>query len=181
MQLEWMTLSEVNNYGFFVQRRLGREMRFADVPNGFVAGHGTTQEPHNYNFLDVRPGAGDWIYRLKQVDLDGNVHFSDGVEVLILSYVTEPFSPPVFSLQQNYPNPFNPSTEIRFSVEATAPTTLFVYNVLGQQVTTLFHDIAQAGHDYKVKLDGSHLASGIYFYRLQSNGRTNLKKMLLVK
>jgi hypothetical protein len=59
--------------------------------------------------------------------------------------------------------------------------TLEVYNIIGQKVATVFDDIAEAGRYYKVKLDASHLASGIYFYRLQSGSKNDLKKMLLIK
>ncbi|GEM_PF-3000966 len=89
--------------------------------------------------------------------------------------------PAAFNLEQNYPNPFNPTTEIKFSVAENGRATLKVFNILGQTVATLFDDVAEAGQYYKVKFDGSQLASGVYFYRLQSGQQSAMKKLLLLK
>ncbi len=90
-------------------------------------------------------------------------------------------APVVFALHQNYPNPFNPSTEIRFSVENTNRATLDVYNTLGQKMATLFDDVAQAGSLYKVKFSATGLASGVYYYKLTSGAKSELKKLILMK
>jgi hypothetical protein len=86
-----------------------------------------------------------------------------------------------FALEQNYPNPFNPETVIRFSVPATAQTTLTVFNLLGQKVATLFDGVAAPGVVYSVRFDGSALPSGFYLYRLQNGTRVEMKRMVLVK
>jgi hypothetical protein len=180
VRLDWTTLTEVNNYGFFLQRKRQGETEYTELPNSFIPGHGTTTEPHSYSYIDATVSMGNWWYRLKQVDLDATVHYSDGVQVQILTSVPEP-APRVFALMQNYPNPFNPSTEIKFSVENTAHTTLRVYNVIGQLIGTLYDEVAEAGRYYKVRLDGGNLASGLYFYKLESGKQSSLHKMLLVK
>jgi hypothetical protein len=84
-------------------------------------------------------------------------------------------------LEQNYPNPFNPETVIRFSVPATAQTTLTVYNLLGQKVAKLFDGVAAPGVIYAVRFDGSALPNGFYLYRLQNGTRMEMKRMVLVK
>ena len=84
-------------------------------------------------------------------------------------------------MAQNYPNPFNPSTKISFSVAKTEYSKLSVYNLLGQQVTVLFDGLAQAQKEYIVKFDGSQFASGVYFYKMQTATRTDVRRMLLVK
>lgn len=180
VRLDWMTLSEINNYGFFVQRRRASEQTFTELPNSFIPGHGTTLVPQHYTFTDNAASVGHWFYRLKQVDLDGRTSFTDPIEVDVLTGVPE-VAPVEFSLYQNYPNPFNPSTEIKFSVEANGPTTLSIYNTLGQEVFALFKGIAEAGQYYSVKLDASNFASGMYFYKLESGQKTEMKKMLLLK
>ena len=76
--------------------------------------------------------------------------------------------PGSFRLYQNYPNPFNPSTEIAYRVQAPGLVTLRVYDVLGREVATLVEERRAAGL-YRVRFDGSGLASGVYFYRLQVN------------
>lgn len=89
--------------------------------------------------------------------------------------------PKEFALHANYPNPFNPSTTIRFTVEEPAHTTLRIYNVSGQLVATLYDDMAESEKYYDVVFNASNLASGLYFYRLQSANRADVRKMQLVK
>ena len=89
--------------------------------------------------------------------------------------------PIVFSLEQNYPNPFNPSTTILFSVEKAGQATIELFNILGQKVAMLFDGVVEPGRMHTVRFDGGHLPSGTYFYRLQSGGKTELKKLLLLK
>ena len=88
--------------------------------------------------------------------------------------------PTSYNLAQNYPDPFNPSTKIMYSVPATGLVTLKVYNILGQEVATLFSGIRNAGN-YEATFDGSKLASGVYFYRLQAGNHMLVKKMLMLK
>ncbi|HET6273645.1 MAG TPA: T9SS type A sorting domain-containing protein [Bacteroidota bacterium] len=180
VRLDWTTLSEIENYGFNVERKRSTEQTFVELPNSFIQGHGTTNEPHQYTFTDATSTAGSWQYRLKQIDMDGTVHHTDPVQVDVLTDVKET-APIVFALLQNYPNPFNPETEIKFSVDNTARTTLRIYNLIGQEVATIFDGIAEAGQYYRIKLNGSNLASGVYFYRLQNEKKSELKKMMLVK
>ncbi len=89
--------------------------------------------------------------------------------------------PEAFQLQQNYPNPFNPSTVIRFTVPSNGRAVLKVFNTLGQEVATLFDGIAAAGEYHQAVFDASRLASGIYFSRLEFDGRMQVKKMMLLK
>ena len=93
----------------------------------------------------------------------------------------DPGIPASFTLAQNYPNPFNATTTITFTVKETNITSLKVYNILGQEVATLFQGTAQPGQYYKIGFDASALASGIYVYRLQSGTDSDLKKMCLMK
>jgi hypothetical protein len=84
------------------------------------------------------------------------------------------------SLQQNYPNPFNPSTIISYTLPLQTLVTLKVFNVLGQEVTTLVNGINNPGIN-SVNFDGSNLSSGIYFYKLQAGSYTEVKKLVLLK
>jgi len=90
-------------------------------------------------------------------------------------------TPRTFSLSQNYPNPFNPSTVIQFTVPSNGRAVLKVFNVLGQEVATLYEGIAAAGDYHQATFDASRLASGVYFSRLEYDGKTQMKKMLLLK
>jgi hypothetical protein len=91
-----------------------------------------------------------------------------------------PGIPAAFHLEQNYPNPFNPSTNIRFEVPQASHVNLSVYDILGHEVSVLVNDRIEAGV-HEVKFDGTNLASGVYFYRLQAGENVATKKLLLVR
>ena len=88
--------------------------------------------------------------------------------------------PRSFYLEQNYPNPFNPVTRIKYSVPKTSYLTIKVYDVMGREVATVFDGVQQAGN-YTAILDGSNLTSGIYFYKMETNGFVETKKLVLLK
>ncbi len=88
--------------------------------------------------------------------------------------------PAEFTLGQNYPNPFNPTTRIEYSVPVKSHVTLKIYNMLGQEVMTLFNGMQQAGK-YVATVDGTRLVGGVYFYRLQAENVTLSKKLVLMK
>ncbi len=89
--------------------------------------------------------------------------------------------PAVFRLYQNYPNPFNPTTTIQFTVAKSGPSVLRIYNILGQQVTTLFSGEATPGKIYSVPFNAGELSSGVYFSMLESGGQRQIHKMVLLK
>jgi hypothetical protein len=88
--------------------------------------------------------------------------------------------PAIFELAQNYPNPFNPTTTINYSVPKSGNVSLKVYNLLGQEVATLFAGVQQSGSHTAV-FDGSRFASGVYFYRLEAGASSITKKLVLMK
>ena len=88
--------------------------------------------------------------------------------------------PTVYSLAQNYPNPFNPTTKIKFDIPLAGFVTLKIYDVLGKEVAVLVNEFKQVGR-FIVDFNASSFASGIYFYKLESNGFTDVKKMILMK
>ncbi|MBP1655753.1 MAG: hypothetical protein H6Q31_354 [Bacteroidetes bacterium] len=180
--LHWRTLSEVNNYGFTVQRRLKEESAFRDVANGFIPGNGTTVEPHAYSFTDKTAAApGMHVYRLKQQDLDGTTSYTEEIIVNVgVTDVTDG-APRQFLLAQNFPNPFNPETLLEFSVETQGRARLVVYNVLGEEVATLFDEVAEAGRFYARTFVAGQFPSGVYIARLTAGDRTGLVKMVLVR
>ena len=178
--LEWETLTEVNNYGFEIQKSPGQPNNYQTIPHSFVPGHGTTNVPHQYIYTDTTASTGTWFYRLKQVDLDGTVHYSDGILVDVLTDVEESPLPTTYSLDQNYPNPFNPSTTIEFALPNGGYVSLKVFNVLGKEVATLVSRELPTGR-YGAHLDAADLPSGTYFYRLQAGDFVDTKKLLLLK
>ena len=187
--LHWKTATETNNYGFEIQRSDVSTQHSAISAQqsavstqlqdnmwskiGFVEGNGTTNAPKSYSFTN-RSANGKTSYRLKQIDRDGKFVFSQTVEV------TAPGTPKEFVLEQNHPNPFNPTTAISYKLPANSFTTLKIYDTIGREVATLVNEVKNAGY-YSAQFDGARLSSGIYFAKLSSSGKTQMKKLLLMK
>lgn len=168
--LNWSTATEINNKGFEVQRSV-EENEFITI--GFIPGFGTTTELRIYRFVDANLSAGNYTYRLKQVDFDGSFSYSEEVNAEIIS-------PVQFELAQNYPNPFNPGTTIKFSIPQSSNVTLKVFNTLGQEVKTLLNQNMESGV-HTINFDASDLNSGIYFYKLDAGQFSEVRKMTLIK
>ena len=90
--------------------------------------------------------------------------------------------PATTRLLQNFPNPFNPATTIRFAIPVGTygRTSLRVFDMLGREVATLLNEEKSAG-SYSVRWDATSVGSGTYFYRLESNGRREIRKMAFVR
>ena len=88
--------------------------------------------------------------------------------------------PATFSMSQNFPNPFNPSTEINYQLPVTSRVTLKVYDVIGREVATLVDELKAAG-SYTVEFDARNFSSGMYFYRIETNGFSDTKKLILMR
>ena len=130
VELRWRTETEVNNYGFDIERATENSDWLA---LGFVEGHGNSNSPKQYNFSDNDINlSGEYYYRLKQIDNDGTFEYSNIVTV-------EVRIPDNFYLSQNYPNPFNPETRINFTLPQKQMVSLRVYNILGELITELIH------------------------------------------
>ena len=173
--LRWSTATEVNNYGFEIERR--QTATWDKV--GFVSGAGSSNAPRNYSYTDNNLSPGRYTYRLKQVDNNGAFSYHGSVEVVI------GLAPQAFALFQNYPNPFNPSTVISYQLAVNSQVTLKVYDVLGKEVATLVNGEMKAG-SYTVPFsansaNGSTLASGVYIYRLNAGTFVSTKKLVLMK
>ncbi|MCZ7603974.1 MAG: T9SS type A sorting domain-containing protein [Melioribacteraceae bacterium] len=184
--LNWETATEVNNFGFDLERRSSSLAEWEKV--GFVQGHGTTNSPKQYSFtdplnLDLNPNLTRIDYRLKQIDNDGTFAYSKivTVDLTTITSVDDEQMPIVYSLEQNYPNPFNPSTTIKFGLPETGLVDLRVYNILGQEVAKLVNKELNAGY-HEVSFGNNNFASGMYIYRINVEGKYySVKKMLLLK
>ncbi len=121
-----------------------------------------------------------WAATLKPVTYDSGGQILTYAD--IISSLNEPSTMIAsdYRLEQNYPNPFNPSTTIEFSIHISEFVTLKIYNLLGQEVTTLVSDKLTAG-TYKYDWDAAALASGIYYYSLETGTFAKTKKLLFIK
>jgi hypothetical protein len=204
--LKWETATEVNNYGFEIERSLvisNEERNLEWEKIGFVTGHGNSSSPKSYEFVDNEPPAGSLQYRLKQIDTDGTFTYYNTIAEVNTGITSAELKklPTEFSLSQNYPNPFNPSTTISYSIPVVDVPSLpgglsryagqtgvvegphvsiKVYDILGNEVATLV-DGHKAPGNYNISFDGNYLSSGLYIYKLVTSKQTFTKKMLLLK
>jgi hypothetical protein len=176
-RLEWSTVSEINNYGFWVEKQGANS--FAPIPGSFQKGAGTTNVPHVYAYTDSS-GAGTMVYRLKQQDVDGTLWYSEPRTVVVTDVSGQGTPPRVFALGQNYPNPFNPGTMITYALPAAADVRLSVYDMLGREVSVLVDGRRDAG-EHRLTFDGSALASGVYVYRLRAGDFVQSRRLVLLK
>lgn len=88
--------------------------------------------------------------------------------------------PVEYKLAQNYPNPFNPATKINFAIPKQGFVSLKVYDVLGRVVANLVNEVKPAGN-YIVDFDAGNFASGVYFYKMEVNGFSDVKRMMVIK
>jgi hypothetical protein len=172
--LNWETATEVNNFGFEIQRAATIEVVKSWEKVGFVQGNGNSNSPKEYSFIDDKLyGGSKFEYRLKQIDNDGKFEYSKVVEVVISS--------DKFALYQNYPNPFNPTTKIRYILnEKTQLVSLKIYDILGNEIQTLVNSEQPAGI-YEITWTADKFPSGIYFYKLQAGSFVEIRNMILLK
>lgn len=168
--LNWTTASEVNNSGFEIQRSTDKT-DFTSI--GFVSGKGTATEHQSYSCSDHNAAPGVNYYRLKQIDYSGSFEYSGVIEVAPTNIGT-------FELKQNFPNPFNPSTVINFSLPATSPVSLKIFDTSGNEVALLVNEVKSEGN-YQVVFNAASLPSGVYFCKLQAGVFFETKKLLLIK
>lgn len=173
--LNWQTVTEVNNYGFEVERKSNVKGEMSDVWGkiGFVNGNGNSNSPKSYSYEDNNLTPGKYSYRLKQIDNDGKYEYSNIIEITI--------QPNEYFLYQNYPNPFNPTTTIRWQSPVSSWQTIKVFNLLGEEVETIVNEYLEAGAHSKLYIVNSTLPSGVYFYRLQTGNFVESKKMIYLK
>ena len=180
VNLKWQTATEVNNYGFEVERKDGRWEKI-----GFVAGSGNSNSPKSYSFTDQPSGGTSFSYRLKQIDNDGKSKYYDAITVSLSALAKA-------ELMQNSPNPFNPSTTIKYYIPNNSDVSIKIYDMLGREVATLVNNQSEAGYHLVYwngrDKNGLDAASGVYLYRLtavpvgrQAGSFAETKKMLLMK
>lgn len=183
--LTWSTASETNNYGFEIQRAVSVETMHASSLRhasslqdqwesiGFINGNGTTTGISSYTFTDISPFPGTNYYRLKQIDFDGTIWYSQIVSA-------EAGLPAEFNVRQNYPNPFNPVTTVSFSLPKDTELSAVLYSVTGELVKTLHSSLMQRG-SHQFQISGEGLASGAYILRLSTGTQTKSIKLMIAK
>ncbi len=173
VMLTWSTASEIECYGWIVERRQG-DGAYQEI-SPIIPGHGTIEEPRDYSFLDSNVQMGTtYEYRLKQIDISGSTTLSDPIMITVIPIAPE------YLLSQNYPNPFNPTTVLSFQLSISSRINIAVFDISGRKVKELVNGWRDAGV-HEVTFDGTGLASGIYVYQLQVGDFTASGKMVLMK
>ena len=175
IELNWITKTEVDNYGFDIER-MHQNQPWEKI--GFITGNGNSNSPKSYSFIDDKlSGSGTYSYRLKQIDNDGTFEYST-----VISVTAD--APAEFILNQNFPNPFNPETNISFSLPEPGMVKLSVYNSLGKEVAVLVNRGLEAGYHsipFNINSISGNYSSGVYFYKLETDGLIQTNKMILLK
>lgn len=196
-QLSWKTESEVDNSHWMIQRQ---EMELINKTGGdqaedyvamteyeamaYIQGQGTKTSETQYTWSDLDVEIGKFYrYRLADVNYSGSVYYHEPV-------IVEVTGPKKFALRQNYPNPFNPTTRIRYELPVSSDVSLKIYNILGQEVTTLINRTQKAGY-HELQWNGQNksglrVSSGVYVYRIVARGENGrqfvqTRKMMVVK
>jgi len=170
VQLEWITATETNNYGFEIQKRYDNTS-YEKI--GFVPGNGTTTNGTQYSFTDNSLFAGRIFYRLKQLDFNGDFEYSNEIMVEVLNLTD-------YQLFQNYPNPFNPSTSIKYSIPVQSKIKIGLYDIIGNEVSILFEGIQQSGV-HNINLNADNFPSGVYFVAMAAENFSKTIKITLMK
>jgi hypothetical protein len=150
--LKWSTLTEINSFGFDIERRFEAENNEWQKI-GFLNSSGNSSSRKEYGFVDnkiTRPGK--YFYMLKEIDTNGDIKILKEISIEI-SLKNK------FELSQNFPNPFNPSTVISWFLPEQTVTTIKIYNIIGAEVATLVNEMLPAGQ-HEVKFDAESVAGG---------------------
>ena len=172
VNLKWETATEINNYGFEVYRLSESEMVWENI--GFVNGNGNSNSPESYSYTDYQVPNGNYVYRLKQIDSDGQYEFSQEVKVSINNMLVK------YNLHQNYPNPFNPTTTIGYEIAKETHVSLTVFDTMGKEVAILVNEFKPSGY-YEVVFNAENICNGVYFYKLQAGDFSDVKKLIYMK
>ncbi|MEF8816129.1 MAG: T9SS type A sorting domain-containing protein [Salinibacter sp.] len=174
VSLTWQTASETNNAGFRVQyEQTGSWQNLDFVPS--KAGDGTTGQAQSYRYtVDRDLGPGTHRFRLEQVDLDETTALSDTVQVEVGMEGALHLSAPA-------PNPASERTILSFAVREGTEAEVVLYNMLGQQVKTLYKGTPRSGQSKSLNVDASGLSSGAYVVQLRAEGRTQTQRLTVVR
>ncbi len=179
--LKWGTATEVNNFGFEIERAYNTTANWETID--FVLGSGTSNIPINYEYPDTTVlRTGIVYYRLKQVDIIGDFEYSDTISVNFLSAIIleRTDAPQEFLISNNFPNPFNPATKINFQIPIQQSLKINLYDINGKLVKEIAAQEFLPG-SYQLFLDFTDYSSGIYFVRFEVQKNVVTKQITFVK
>ncbi|MDT8323713.1 MAG: plastocyanin/azurin family copper-binding protein [Bacteroidota bacterium] len=176
VQLLWETATESNNAGFEVQRRVSDVAQWRTL--GFVSAQ-SNRGAASYRFTDTPPNGGSWMYRLRQIDLDGSATVSPVLRVELRMPARS------FAIEDVYPNPLRLSSgglvSLRVTVAEAGPVRLTLHDLLGRQVAMLYEGMLGEGSTATLRADLSTLSPGVYIYRFEQGTRTQHSRTVILR
>lgn len=186
VMIQWVTQSESDLDGYRLYRNLENTLDTSIMLDTFIPGTNTSQT-QTYSFIDNTIEAnGIYYYWIQMIDYDGSNSFYGPAIVEVDNDFHETVDIPlVTGFVSVYPNPFNPTTTIRYALEVNSPVTIAIYNIKGQLVKTFdfglqaqgFHQVVWQGDNNT----GNALPSGIYFSKMKTQDKVDIKKVMLLK
>jgi hypothetical protein len=174
IELRWNTATELNNYGFEVERSFDKKnWEVLD----FVNGHGTVNSPRSYSWSDasaLRSNRNELHYRLRQIDRDGSFEYSSVVSVNLHGATG-------FAIQPAFPNPFNPSTTFTLRLQNEETVNVRVTDASGRVVATLVHGETMSAGTHNISFHADDLPSGVYFAMVMTATQSGSIKLMLQK
>ncbi|HOH98087.1 MAG TPA: DUF2341 domain-containing protein [Candidatus Cloacimonadota bacterium] len=185
IMLRWVTQTETNVSGFRIYRGTDTELEFATMLDVFVPATNTSQTQYYIYYDREIFESGSYYYWLENVDYDGTSVYHGPVNVVLDVPESVPTVPIVAGIQKVYPNPFNPSTTISYGVKNNELVKIEIFNAKGQKIRELINGLKQAGN-YKAIWDGlsddhTPAPTGMYVIRLKTDGKSYMRKILLLK
>jgi hypothetical protein len=182
VKLEWTTITEKNNYGFYMQKFNADSNSFVTTITSFQQGETNSVAPKNYSWIDESVSDSVVKYRLLQIDNDGLQQYFGPITINknATGVNSNPGKPNEFKLSQNFPNPFNPTTIIKYELPTTYHTILKIYNIIGSEVATLVDEIQGPGYK-SVAWNAKSMPSGLYLVKLCVGNYIKTIKVLLLK
>ena len=176
-QINWTTQSESELIGYNIYRNNNNNLQSAAQVNPFIIEGANTTEEQNYTFMDSNVNFEEtYYYWLESIEMDNETTNFGPITLTIESSEIEEL-PEITILHAAYPNPFKPETKIRFSIKENETAVFTIYNVKGQQIVSEYYEAGT--HEYN--WNGKNYSSGIYFYKLQTDRYSQIKKMLMLR
>jgi hypothetical protein len=183
VQLNWVTQSETNLHGFYVNRGTSADLSTASMVSGLIQPTNTSSQQY-YSYIDSDIYAsGLYYYWLYSMELDGIGNYHGPISIQVNLAGGNPDSPGIpmeTGLRAIYPNPFNPKTTISYQLETPETVTLRIYNTRGQIAHTLTRSHSVAGF-YSVIYDAKDATSGVYYVVMEAGKHSSTQKIVLMK
>lgn len=184
--LNWSTSNESNLTGFNILRHTSEDMTNAQIINNEMI-PALNGNSNSYSFTDNSAvQTQTYYYWLAAVEADGNLHYSQSVQLLPLNTIDHTNEKPVFSSIKNYPNPFNPQTSFDFTIKNDTNLKIMIYNSRGQLIREIYNGFLKSGNyrnfSWEGKDDnGREVSAGVYHLILKSSYDHAGKKLILLK